>query len=386
MDSEPTNEKCISFWALVGSFTPMLFTPFRFNNGLTLKNRLVVAPMTTYSSYEDGTVRETEPPYLGRRAKGGFGLVMTAACYIHPTGHAFDGQWGCERDDRITSLKSMADALHEGGAAAFLQIHHGGRMCPSRLCSRVLSASTVPATRPGAETPEEMTEDEIWTMIDCYGQAARRAVEAGYDGVEIHGANTYLIQQFVSPHSNRREDEWGQDRLKFSREVTQRVLSAVGPNFPVVYRFSPEEPENPGITIQHTEELLEMLCNTSLSALHISLRDFRQSSIRRDFEGPVLEKVLKAIGRRKPLIGVGSVKTVADAENLLDDGCDLVALGRAAISEPEWGQKAISGDEPRLLIPAQNAQEKLTLPEGLANRIYAVPGWFDVETAEPASV
>ena len=198
----------------------MLFTPFRLNTGLTLKNRLVVAPMTTYSSYEDGTVRETEPPYLRRRAEGGFGLVMTAACYIHPTGQAFDGQWGCERDDRHPSLKSMADAIHEGGAAAFLQIHHGGRMCPSRLCGRVLSASAVPATRPGAETPEAMSEDEIWTMIEGYAQAARRAVEAGYDGVEIHGANTYLIQQFVSPHSNRRDDEWGQDRLKFSREVT----------------------------------------------------------------------------------------------------------------------------------------------------------------------
>lgn len=357
----------------------MLFQPLSLRSGLTLKNRLVVAPMTTYSSYEDGTICEDELPYLHRRARSGFGAVMTAACFVHRTGKAFDGQWGCESDARLPSLRLVADAIHAGGAAAILQIHHGGRQAPSRLCDTPLSASAIPAERPNAETPTAMSLDQIDEIVDAFGQAARRAKEAGFDGVEIHGANTYLLQQFVSPHSNRREDEYGLDRNRFSVEVSQAVFAAVGPNYSVGYRFSPEEIETPGIRLSETLSLLDSLKTMPFDYFHASLRDYRMSSLVGDFDDSILVRLVHHLSGYAPLIGVGQVKTVDDAEAVLTMGAQLVALGKVAISEPEWPELALRGDAPRLTIPKPGAEEALTLPRGLTEKIYSVPGWFEVE-------
>jgi 2,4-dienoyl-CoA reductase-like NADH-dependent reductase (Old Yellow Enzyme family) len=355
----------------------VLDDPISLANGLNLRNRLVVAPMTTYSSYEDGRIREDELPYLRRRAEGGFGIVMTAACAVHPRGKAFDGQWVCWEDTFMDSLISAADAIHDGGAAAVLQIHHGGRQCPSRICGGPpLSASAIPSERPNAETPVAMTDEEIEETIYAFSMAALRAQAAGYDAVEIHGANTYLLQQFVSPHSNRRDDEWGQDRLAFPLAVVDSIMQTV-PGYPVGYRFSPEESENPGIRLEDTFKLIDGLCTFDLSFLHISLGNFRQGSIRGDYEAPTLTRVLEHIDGRLPLIGVGSVKTHADYDEIRAMGADLVALGRVAITEPEWPKVR----SPRLSIPASNAADVLTVPEGLTNKIYAVKGWFPVDEA-----
>lgn len=353
----------------------MLDDPISLSNGLELKNRLVVAPMTTYSSYEDGRIREDEIPYLRRRAEGGFGMIMTAACAVHPRGKAFDGQWVCWDDSFMESLISVADAIHEGGSTAVLQIHHGGRQCPSRICGGPpLSASAIPSERPNAETPLAMTEEEIEETIYAFSMAALRAQMAGYDAVEIHGANTYLLQQFVSPHSNRRDDEWGKDRLAFPLAVVESILQTV-PGYPVGYRFSPEEMENPGITLEDSFRLIDGLCEFDLAFLHISLGNFRQASIRGDYETPTLTRVVAHIAGRLPLIGVGSVQAHADYEEIRAMGADLVALGRAAITEPEWPKVSV----PRLKIPKTEAASVLTLPEGLTKKIYAVKGWFLVE-------
>jgi 2,4-dienoyl-CoA reductase-like NADH-dependent reductase (Old Yellow Enzyme family) len=364
----------------------MVFTPFTLRNGLTLKNRLVMAPMTTSSSYEDGNIRESELAYLQRRAVGGFGMIMTAACYVHPTGHAFDGQFGCESDGRLPSLNATAEAINSGGAASVLQIHHGGRMAPTRLSGTMLSASAIAAERPNAETPRAMTEDEIWGMIRAYADAARRAKDAGFDGVEIHGANTYLLQQFVSPHSNRRDDAWGADRLRFSREVTDAVLAAVGPSFAVGYRFSPEEVENPGITIAETESLVDMLADKPLDWLHVSLQKFEQTSLRGEYTEPTIERLSKVIGRRVPFMGVGAIKTLQDAERCLELGCELVALGRAAVTAPEWPQETMTGATPRRAVPARDAANLLTIPDQLAEKIYSIQGWFEVDEEAPEVV
>lgn len=357
---------------------PICFDPF-VTPLLSLKNRLVLAPMTTYSSHENGVIRDTELTYLERRAKAGFGMTMTAACYVHKTGHAFPGQWAASDDSFLPSLKSVADGIHRGSSFAVLQIHHGGRACSARLCGEVLSASDIPIERPNAETPRAMTEDEIQTMIRAFADAARRGRDAGFDGIEIHGANTYLLQQFVSPHSNRRNDVWGQDRLKFSREVVAAVLEAVGPGYPVGYRFSPEEKETPGIRLPDTLGLIDMLCQFPLAWLHISLSDFRQTSLVGDYTEPTLELVARAIAGRLPLIGVGSIKTREDADACLELGADLVAVGRAAIIEPDWPTAIREGHPRRQKFPKENAERDLVLPAGLVNRVLNAPGWFEVE-------
>lgn len=335
--------------------------------------------MTTYSSKPDGVIAEDEIPYLRRRAEGGFGLVMTAACAVHPGGKAFDGQWACWSDEFLSSLQRVAYAIREGGAKSCLQIHHGGRACPSRLCGGVpLSASAIPPERPNAETPRAMTEEEIEETIQAYAAAARRGIEAGFDAIEIHGANTYLLQQFVSPHSNRREDKWGQNRLLFVERIVDAVIAAC-PGSVVGYRFSSEELEEPGIRWADTAALLALLCSKSLAFLHVSLWDYRLRGLKGDWPDTTLERVAGQIGGRKPLIGVGKVWSEADAESVLEAGADLVALGRSALANPEWPQLIRAGGEVRTKIPKQGAAELLTWPKGLEEKAYTVAGWFEVE-------
>ena len=197
-----------------------LFSPLRLPvSGVELPNRLLMAPMTTYSGHPDGTISDGEVAYLRRRAAGGFGAIITAACYVDRAGQGFVGQWGCDREERLPSLQRAADAIRSAGAVAILQIHDAGRMSdPQILEGPPRSASAVAALRPGALLPRPLSHAEVLASIAAFAAAARRAVQAGFHGVEIHGANTYLPQQFFSPHSNRRDDAWGGDlarRLRY---------------------------------------------------------------------------------------------------------------------------------------------------------------------------
>ncbi|CAN5437793.1 NADH-dependent flavin oxidoreductase [soil metagenome] len=340
--------------------------------------KTVLAPMTTYSSHLDGVISDDEIPYLRRRAKGGFDVAMTAACCVHPSGWAFHGQWQCSDDRFLPSLRRVADAIHEGGSQAVLQIHHGGRQCPPELCGgQPVSASAIPSERPNAAVPRALADAEIREIIDAFAAAAVRAQKAGYEGVEIHGANTYLIQQFVSPHSNRRDDEWA-DPLAFPLAVTRAVRAAV-PNIEVGYRFSPEEPETPGIRIDLTERLVDALLEERLDWLHISLRDYRQGSLHGDFEGPTLDRLAQRVAGRTRFIGVGGVKSWDDAEAVVKAGATEVAVGHCAISEPEWVDKAMAGEPIRTTLPREGMGEDRTIPKGLVEKILATPGWFEVE-------
>lgn len=357
----------------------MPFDPISFLN-LRLRNRLWVAPMTTYSSHDDGSVSDAEIAYLARRAAAGYGAIVTAACYVQKSGHAFPGQWSCSGDGDLPSLRAAALAIQSGGAAAILQIHHGGRQSPSRLCGRPISASAIPAERPNAETPNAMTESEIQETVTAFGEATRRAVEAGFDGVEIHGANTYLLQQFVSPHSNRRDDAWGEDRLKFPLAVVDSCIRSAPEGFAIGYRLSPEESETPGIRFPDTLRLVDALSTRNLSYLHVSLRDYRAPSIVADFEEPVLARLARYLRGRLPLVAAGCIWTRADAEEAISMGADAVAVGRAALVDPEWPRSiAESGQPATRLFRRANAATRLTLPKGLIDRIVGAPGWLEME-------
>ncbi len=365
----------------------LLFTPINLPSGVKVPNRLALAPMTTYSGNDDGTITQAELDYLTRRVSG-LGMVITAACHVHPSGRAFDGQWGCDAPDKKDSLAAVAAVIHAGGARAILQLHHGGRMCPSRLLGHApLSASAVPAVRAGAETPTAMTKAQIEETIAAFGAATWRAIDAGYDGVEIHGANTYLLQQFFSPHSNHRSDIWGgstEQRMRFPVAVVTAVLraaKAAGRPFAVGYRISPEEAERPGITIKDTMKLVDRLCDERLDWLHISLKDFRSHSIRSTSDKTTpLAHIIDTIQRRLPIIGCGSIHGAADAYELLGGGCNIAALGRIMLTEPDWVRKisAPDGGPIRTALPAQGAADTLTLPEPMVRRLLATKGWIPV--------
>ncbi|MEM1501906.1 NADH-dependent flavin oxidoreductase [Domibacillus sp. 8LH] len=357
-----------------------LFETVTLRSGLQLKNKIVMAPMTNFSSNEDGTVTDAEIAYYARRSKG-VSAVITACTYVTLNGKGFEGEFAADRDEMIPSLARLASAIKAEGAKAILQIFHGGRQVPPHLVDGdVVSASSVPAEAEGSPVPRELSATEVEEIVAAFGETTRRAVEAGFDGVEIHGANGYLIQQFFSPHSNRREDRWGQ-RLAFPLAVVDAVKQAAAKAdrpFAVGYRFSPEEPETPGITMADTLELIDALKEKELDYLHVSLMEFWSEPRRGvDDTRTRLEIIKERAGDAVPVIGVGSIYTADDAVKALGTGVDLIAIGRGLIIEPDWVQKVESGQEESIAVKLdKEAQEQLVVPDPLWKAIIHTPGWF----------
>lgn len=365
-----------------------IFEPFTLPSGVQLKNRVWMAPMTNSSSLEDGRVSEQELAYYRERSSG-VGAVITASSHVTREGVAFINEMGADNDSLIPGLRKLSGTIQGQGAKAILQIYDAGRMASPELIGgkQPVSASSVASERPGSVVPREMTENEIKDMITAFGEAARRAIEAGFDGVEIQGSNTYLIQQFFSPHSNRRSDRWGgtiEKRMAFPLAVIKSVKEAVaehakGP-FIIGYRVSPEEKETPGITMEDTLRLVDVLAEQELDYIHISVRGFWDGSIRdeTDTKSRVL-LIQERVGDRVPVIGVGGLSSPEDVNKALDDGVPIVALAHAIIMEPKWVEKVLNDQENeiRTTLP-RSAQKELVLPDALWNMLINVPGWFPV--------
>ncbi len=363
-----------------------LFDSFPFPNGISLKNRLVMAPMTNFSSNEDGTVSDAEVKYYARRSKG-VSMVVTACTYVTRDGKGFQGEFGADTDEMIPSLRKLASAIKGEGAKAVLQIFHGGRECPPDLVpnGEIVSASDVQSERNSAKAPRALSDVEIEAIISAFGDTTRRAIEAGFDGVEIHGANGYLIQQFFSPHSNRRDDKWGgtlEKRMAFPLAIIDEVKRVTAGHakdpFIIGYRFSPEEPETPGITMADTLQLIDSLADKKLDYLHVSLNDF-WSKPRRGVEDDRtrMEIIHERVGSKVPVIGVGSLYSPEDVIKAFQTGVPLLALGRELIIDPDWVEKVQTGREDDIETKLDlGAQTRLVVPDPLWQAIVNTPGWF----------
>jgi len=365
-----------------------LLKPRTLNSSISVKNPIVMAPMTTFSGNHDGTVSEAELSYYKARSKG-VGIVITAATYVRKSGKGFLGQFAAYDNSFLPGLKKLAQTIKGEGALAILQIFHGGRMAiPSEIPGgQTISASAVAPERPGAMTPREMTETEIQDTIKAFGETTKLAIDAGFDGVEIHGANTYLLQQFFSSHSNLRQDAWGgsiKKRMNFPLAVIAEVKRTIKENgrknFIVGYRFSPEESESTGITLEDTLLLIDVLSTQGLSYLHSSIMDFWQSSMRdKTNTKPIICKILNQINGRVPFIGVGSIHTPEDAIKALDSGAEFISLGREIIMEPDWVSKIQNGKISEIRTTLSKEHERsLDIPEPLWNAIINTPGWFPI--------
>ncbi|WP_438437329.1 NADH-dependent flavin oxidoreductase [Kluyvera sichuanensis] len=328
-------------------------TPLTLPNGVVLKNRVVLPPMTEQMSFEDGSVTAEEIHYMQQRA-GGVGLFITPVAYINKEGKGFEGQLGVEDDGKIPGLAKLAQAIKARGAKAILQMFSAGRMTNQWVTRgrQPVSASAVAAPRTGAEVPRELTADEVVSLINDFAEATRRAIEAGFDGIELHGANTYLLQQFVSPHSNRRTDQWGgtlDKRLALPLAVIEAVMKVkqqhASADFIVGYRLSPEEIEEPGITLDDTKYFVGKLQDTALDYIHVSMGSVWRPSLRDKHNTAPIITQLNAVSPRKPIIAVGNIRTPAQAEEVMQSGIDLVALGHQLIIEPNWVEKVQAGDE-----------------------------------------
>ncbi|GIO53947.1 NADH-dependent flavin oxidoreductase [Paenibacillus cineris] len=367
------------------SYSP-LFDPFHFPSAnISLKNRIVMSPMTHMSSNADGSISEQEIQYYNRRSHGA-AMVITAATYVMQQG-GMPGAPGADNDALIPGLRRLASTIQGNGAKAVLQIFHAGRQ--GSKTGDYVSAGNIPEDREGAPVPRSLSEQEMEGIIHAYAEAARRAVDAGFDGVEIHGGNGNLLHQFLSPMTNRRTDRYGgslENRMTLALAIIREVLRTVRKEseqpFLVGFRFSPEEAGTPGITMADTLSFVDALSGTGVDYLHVSLTSFR-SVPRRGIQDSRsrLAILQERVGSRIPIIGVGSIYTPDDALEALSSGIPLIALGRELIMEPDWVQFVLEGREQqiRTSISPLDLQE-LSIPEPLWNLMMSIPGWFPLRS------
>ena len=353
-----------------------ILSPFTLPNGIQLKNRILMAPMTTCTGYFDGSVTNELVEYYRERA-GSIGTVIVECGFIDDRGLAFPGAIGIDHDNKIEGLAKIAEAIQSKGSKAVLQIYHGGRMVEPELIGgkTPVGPSAIAAPREGAATPLALTSAEVDDMITKFGEGVRRAIKAGFDGVEIHGANTYLIQQFFSPNSNQRNDQWGGSRENRARfplavlEITQKMVRQYAdPSFIIGYRFSPEELEVPGIRFDDTMYLLERLADLGLHYLHFSMGyTLRPSIVDKNDPTPLIQKYTAMRSEKLaqiPMVGVGGIVNKSDAEAAIEHGYDLVAVGKACIAYPDWTDRIARGETLELFIDSTQ-REALTIPEPL---------------------
>lgn len=335
-----------------------LFETVTLPNGVELKNRFVLAPLTHISSNDDGTISDVEIPYIEKRSKD-VGLAINAASNVNDIGKAFPGQPSVAHDSDIEGLKRLAQAMKKNGAKALVQIHHGGAQALANLTPNgdVVAPSPITLKSFGQQhehDAREITPKEIEQTIKDFGEATRRVIEAGFDGVEIYGANHYLIHQFVSPYYNRRNDEWS-DHMKFPTAVIDEVLKAkseyASDDFIVGYRLSPEEAESPGISMEITEQLINTITEKSIDYVHISLGDIHSTTREGKYAGQERLKLIHQwVDGRIPVIGVGSVFTADDALDAIEStGVELVALGREILLDYNFISKIQEGKEDEIL-------------------------------------
>src|SRR5246500_4327424 len=259
----------------------VVWSPLRFNCGREAANRFVMAPLTTDSSHDDGTAPENELEFVRRRAASGFGVAVSSAAYVEQDGRSWQGI-GAANDGHLSSLRRLAEAMRAAGGLAILQIYDGGRIAkPELIGERCLRApSAVASLRPGAKTPRAMTASEVGSLIASFRKAASLARKAGFDGVEVHGANHYAVHQFFSPRANHRVDHWGgtlAKRMNFPLAVAQAVRDALGPKLIAGFRVTPFEAEADGYSLEDSKLLCDELARVGLDYISVSLDDYRKS-------------------------------------------------------------------------------------------------------------
>lgn len=371
---------------------PSLFSPFMLTEKIKLRNRIVMAPMTTWSANPDGTISEQELEFYKRRSQN-VGLVITGCTYVTPSGIGFTHEFAAYDDRFINSLEKLAAAAKSGGAPAILQIFHAGnKAIPELVPNNDVISASASSVKSGdfmkrVVQSREMTENEIQETIRAFGDVTKRAIKAGFDGVELHGAHGFLLQNFFSPLFNQRNDRWGGDlegRMRFPLAVLQEVKNVVyeyaTKPFAIGYRISPEESATGGLRIEDTYKLLDRLISSGISYIHTSLVSINDSYPVESPNGPrTIELILNHIAGRVPVIAAGKIRTPSQAQEAISTGLPLVAIGKGLVINPEWVTLAESGrgHEIQTTLNPQLVPE-LTIPDKLWDQIQASKGtgWF----------
>ena len=321
--------------------------------GIALKNRLVMAPVDLEKS-DHGTVTEEQLKYYDERTKGGcFGLVVIEHSFVQPNGRASENQLSSAKDEDIAGLTKLAGLIHGNGCKTVLQISHAGAVSPLAQVTEGISPSGLVSPKKamvgGAMAPTHaMSQEEIDGLIENFAAAARRAKVAGFDGVEIHAAHGYLLNQFYSPLMNQRTDAYTiktlDGRLKLHLQVIAAVRKVLGRDLILGMRFGASDYMDGGSTIEDGVQAAKILESAGLSYLSISGGHCGSSPSNKKGVGYFGDSS-EAIKQQTtlPIILTGGVKTKEDAESLLQAGkADMIGVARAVIGNPDWARNAMS--------------------------------------------
>lgn len=325
----------------------LLCQPFTLG-GTVLKNRIVMPPMVVRYATADGYLTDRSIDYYEARARGGTGLIIQEATYVHQMGQILANQPGVSDDKFIPRLGELIRAVHRHGAKIAIQLVHGGRA--AYLPAGIQPLAPSPIAAEGCAVPKEMTSFEIAEVIKYFAEAAVRAKRAGYDGIEVHAAHNYLIDQFISPACNRRKDEYGgsvKNRARFLVQVIEAVREATGNGFPVWCRINGKEfGVQGGETLEDAKKVARMAENAGAVAIHVSAFG-SESPINLTtpvFTPAVIADLAAAIKAavKVPVIAVGRMTPEAGEELLSQGKADMIAFGKALFADPELPNKVCS--------------------------------------------
>lgn len=372
--------------------TKALLESFSLTQNITLRNRIVMSPMTTWSSNDDYTVADAELAYYRKRVNG-VGLVITGCTHVQANGIGFTNEFAAHDDRFLPGLKKLAEAAKSGGAPAILQIFHAGNKALPALTpnGEVVSSSAIETEATAfapSVTPKELSHEEILEVIQAFGETTRRAIEAGFDGVELHGAHGFLLQNFESPYFNRREDQWGgslENRMRFPLAVVEEIKNVINEkatkSFLLGYRISPDEPQEGGLRMTDTYALIDRLVEAKVDYVHASLPAALLSKpVDSQDEKTYMELIVEHVNGRLPVLAAGSLATPEQAAAALDKGISLAVVGHGLITDPEWVEKVQNGQESTVQTAIHASKvEELALPDKLWGVIQASGPWFTIK-------
>jgi len=323
---------------------PALLDPIKIGS-LRLKNRIVMPPMATGMATIGGEVTEKLISHYVRRAKA-LGLLIVEHSYVERGGKLALHQLGVFDDSLIPGLTRLAKKVHGVNTPVAIQINHAGRLAASEICgTQPVAPSPIPHSKEH-ETPRELSKKEIEALGEAFGSAAERAVESGFDAVEIHGAHGFLLNQFLSPLSNKREDEYGgnlEDKMRFPLQVVAQVKAKIG-DFPLLYRLGADDMQPGGLSLRESKVVAQRLVEEGVNAIDVSggLVGSRPERLQgtQGYYVPLAEEMKSVVD--VPVIGVGGIGSPEFANEVIVKGrVDLVAVGRAMLADPDWASKAV---------------------------------------------
>lgn len=332
----------------------ILLEPFRLKN-LVLRNRIIMASMGTNLASPEGFVTDELIAYCGERARGGAGLIITELVTIDfPSGNGIEHQLSIDNDKYLPGLRRLVTEVHRHGSKILVQLNHAGHRAKPEFMGMLtpVSASHVPSNIVKVE-PRPLTGKEILEITESFGQGARRAREAGFDGIDLHFAHGYLICQFLSSFTNKRSDHYGgslQNRTRFALEILERCRSEVGQDFLISCKITGHQYVDGGITLKEAKAFCRLLEEKGIDAIQVSGGDPESTHHfpvppmyrRRGMYLKLAESIKKAV--KVPVIAVGRINEVELANRVIETGmADLVAMGRAFLADPHFPNKAQEG-------------------------------------------